>query len=481
MNRSYCNHGTALVTATREERDGRVFLVKDCPDCGRTETLISSDAQRYLTKRSLDGEHEEPLGCMLKCLDCERKNQPSFVFVDITNRCNSNCPICINNTPSMGFLFEPPIEYFERMFQELGTYDPKPTVQLFGGEPTVRKDLFDIIALARSCGLSARVVTNGLKLADEEYCRQLIRTRATILFAYDGTNPETYRVLRGNEKHLAIKQKALENVARIGGAKMAFMACIAKGFNETEMPDLLRFCHERRDFVRGVYFLPLAQTWSLDELALEPERVTNEDLEILVNDCFPQERVDFVPAGVLGELTALMDCLHAKRPPFAGAHPNCESFYLLVSDGEQYVPLSRYLKGSLPDLTKARTDGGRRARAGLVQAGLEAAVALPARRAGPGGHGQAAWTTRPSSEGPRPGQALACALPAGQPAVPEGPPPGRPEAPDAPGDAADHRAAVRGQRDPRNRAPRTLPERIRVLRPRSGAGQRRAHLRVEPA
>jgi len=353
MNRSFCNKCNALVLATREERDGRVFLVKDCPDCGRTETLISSDAQRYLTKRSLDGEHEEPLGCMLKCLDCERKNQPSFVFVDITNRCNSNCPICINNTPSMGFLFEPPIEYFERMFQELGTYDPKPAVQLFGGEPTVRKDLFDIIRLAKSAGLPVRVVTNGLKLADEEFCRRLIETRATILFAYDGSNPETYRVLRGNEKHLAIKLKALENVARIGGAKMALMACMAKGFNDTEMPDLLRFCHERRDFIRGVYFLPLAQTWSLDELALEPERVTNEDLEILVNDCFPQERVDFVPAGVLGELKALMDCLHAKRPPFAGAHPNCESFYLLVSDGEQYVPLSRYLKGSLPELTKA--------------------------------------------------------------------------------------------------------------------------------
>ena len=47
------------------------------------------------------------------------------------------------------------------------------------------------------------MVTNGIKLADEEYCRKLIETRATILFAYDGDNPETYRVLRGNEKILA--------------------------------------------------------------------------------------------------------------------------------------------------------------------------------------------------------------------------------------------------------------------------------------
>jgi uncharacterized radical SAM superfamily Fe-S cluster-containing enzyme len=85
------------------------------------------------------------------------------VFLDVTNRCNSNCPICINNTPSMGFLFEPPLEYFENVFQQLSRYDPKPVVQLFGGEPTVRRDLFEIIRLARSAGLRPRVVTNGLK------------------------------------------------------------------------------------------------------------------------------------------------------------------------------------------------------------------------------------------------------------------------------------------------------------------------------
>ncbi|NLW51076.1 MAG: radical SAM protein [Candidatus Brocadiaceae bacterium] len=353
MNRSFCNTCDTLVEATHEQRDGRVYLVKDCPACGRTETLISCDSQRYFTKRSLDGKHEEPAGCMLQCLDCARKNQPSFVFVDITNRCNSNCPICINNTPSMGFLFEPPIDYFEKMFAELSQLTPRPTVQLFGGEPTVRKDLFEIIRLAKAAGLSVRVVTNGLRLADEDYCRRLIETRATILFAYDGENPETYRVLRGNEKYLEIKHRALENVARIGGAKMGIMSCIAKGFNDHQVGDLLRFCHERRDFIRGVYFLPLAQTWSPDVLDLEPERMTNEDMEVLINNAFPDERVDFVPAGVVGELKALMDCLHAKKPPFAGAHPNCESFYLLISDGEQYVPLSRYLKGSLPDLVNA--------------------------------------------------------------------------------------------------------------------------------
>jgi len=353
MNRAFCNACGKLVEAAQQRRDGEVFLVKDCPDCGTTETLISSDAERYFLKRSLDGDHPEPSGCFLRCLECQRKNQPSFIFLDITNRCNSNCPICINNTPSMGFLFEPPIEYFEKVFEHFSHYDPKPVVQLFGGEPTVRSDLFEIIDLARSAGLRPRVVTNGLKLADEEFCRKLVESRSTILFAYDGANPETYRVLRGNETHLAIKQKALENLGRLDGAKVALMSCVAIGFNESEMPELLKFCHERRHFIRGVYFMPLAQTWRLDDFDLKPERVTNEDVEIFLSRCFPDERIDFVPAGVLGELKALMQCLNVEPPPFAGAHPNCESMYILVSNGQEYMPLSRYLRCSTPDFVKA--------------------------------------------------------------------------------------------------------------------------------
>jgi uncharacterized radical SAM superfamily Fe-S cluster-containing enzyme len=136
VNKSYCNHCGSLVPATPEERAGRVFLVKACPDCGRTETPISSDVARYTAKRHLDGEHGYH-ACELNCVECSHRQRPSFVFVDVTNRCNLNCPICINNTPSMGFLFEPPVEYFDAIFRHLSEYDPPPPVQLFGGEPTV--------------------------------------------------------------------------------------------------------------------------------------------------------------------------------------------------------------------------------------------------------------------------------------------------------------------------------------------------------
>ncbi len=355
MNRAFCNNCHQLVPAEVVERDGKVFLVKDCQECGKTETLISSNARRYNRKRSLDPGFDY-VDCRLQCVGCRHKNQPNLVFVDITNRCNLNCPCCINNTPAMGFLFEPPREYFEKIFDYLATLDPKPSVQLFGGEPTVRDDLFDLIASARARGLPTRVVTNGLKLADPDYCRRLVESRATILIAYDGSNPEIYKTLRGTAKALDLKLKALENIGRLGKAKVTLMTLAAKGFNDTELPEFFDFCHQRRHYIRAIYFMPLAHTWDKKDLDLEPERTTTEDIEQIVDDAFPGEEVEFLPAGFLGQVDTLLKCLRVKPLPFGGAHPNCESMYMLVSDGTRYLPLSHFLKGSVYEVARALRD-----------------------------------------------------------------------------------------------------------------------------
>ena len=349
MNKSYCNSCGALVLSRAEEREGRVFLVKECPGCGRSKTLISGNADRYWAKRRLDGEHEYG-PCELNCLACRHRKQPNFLFVDVTNRCNLNCPICINNTPSMGFVFEPPLEYFDELFRQVAQWEPVPPVQLFCGEPTMREDLFEIIELAKSHGLPVRVVTNGLRLADEDYCRKLVDTRATLLVAFDGMNRETYRQLRASEKSLDLKLTALENIRKVGGAKVGLMMCVAKGINDGEMPQWLAFFHDRRDSIRGAYFMPLAHTWDPSQFGFEPERITSEDIESAVGACFPDVRAEFVPAGVFGRMPNLMSLLGVKPPPFMGAHPNCESLYLLVSDGTKYVPLDCYMASSLANL-----------------------------------------------------------------------------------------------------------------------------------
>jgi 7,8-dihydro-6-hydroxymethylpterin dimethyltransferase len=341
-NFSFCNKCRNLVPTTSFERDNMIWLAKDCPDCGRTETVTSSIAKRYNRKRLIDRDpHYE--GCKLNCLQCKHKD-PNIVFVDITNRCNLDCPICINNTPGMGFLFEPPIEYFDKIFQRMAKFDPPPAVQIFGGEPTVRKDLFDIIKMAKSYGISARVVTNGLKLADEDYCREMIKSRATILIAYDGENTEMYKKLRGSEKCLALKKKALENINKFGAKKAVFMSLAAKGFNTHEFGSIFEQAHRMRSSIRGVFFMPLAHMWKTEDFDLDPERITAEDIEEAVSKTFPGYNVEFLPASFLGQVQTFVKYIWVRPPPFAGAHPNCESLYVLISDGEKYLPVDHFFK-----------------------------------------------------------------------------------------------------------------------------------------
>ena len=353
MNRSFCNECRKLVPAERAERDGKIFLVKNCPDCGPNETMISSSAERYNSKRGLDMGSESH-GCMLNCPDCRHGSRtPSFAFVDVTNRCNMNCPICCDNVPSMGFRFDPPMEYFEKLFQHVAEQEPRPTVALFGGEPTVREDLFEIIKLSRSYGLRTRVVTNGLKMADKEYCDKLLATRATILLSYDGANPETYVKLRGTDTAMKPKQQAIENIGAspyLRSGKVYLISCIARGINDQELPDLIDFYHSKRHYVNTVHLMPLAHTWESYATDFEPERITTECLEQMVEDIYPGEKAWFLPAGFLAQFSTVTKYVGRAALPFLGAHPNCESIYLLVSDGERYVPVSRYIKGTLVDV-----------------------------------------------------------------------------------------------------------------------------------
>ena len=46
MNLAYCSACGKLAPAAPVERDGQIFLVKKCPACGPTESLISGDAVR---------------------------------------------------------------------------------------------------------------------------------------------------------------------------------------------------------------------------------------------------------------------------------------------------------------------------------------------------------------------------------------------------------------------------------------------------
>jgi len=343
-NFAYCNGCREIVQAEDIEREGRIYLRKQCEACGVTETLISNDAAAYRKKHEFVGEQAYE-GCGLNCSSCAGHKVPNICFVEITNRCNMNCPICITNVPSMGFEFEPDMEYFRLIFSHLALLDPKPSVQLFGGEPTVREDLFEIIDLARSYGLSVRVVTNGLRLADKEYCDRLVEQGASILISFDGFDRRMYEFFRAMPGALDLKLQALENLAERKKGKVILMTVASREQDPGELAKLFDYCLRNKKITRGIFLMPLAHMWSPERLDYSPERTTPEDVEHMV-DAALGGGVEFVPLGSL-DTKAFNRVLKIKDMPFVGVHPNCESITILVSDGERFLPISRFLRKGL--------------------------------------------------------------------------------------------------------------------------------------
>lgn len=348
QNRAICSKCGKVVPARHEAKDGRVALIKDCPACGVSETIVSTNAARYQEKRELTGYRgDAEKTCGLNCTSCNTHKPPTLVFMDVTNRCNMNCPICLANIPAMGFRFDPPIAYFHKIFAKLSEMQPRPKIQLFGGEPTCREDLIDIIEMARDkYGLEARVVTNGIRLADEEYCKRLLATGCQLMFSFDGRSPAIYERTRKHPKGFERKLEALENVRKYHKSKITLMVCLGEGINDEHLPDLVEYCHDGRDFIAAMDLIPLVATWGPEKI--DTRNTTIEDVERIMAKQFPG--MAFFPAGVMYKLMTLRQTFNLGRLTFGGAHPNCEAVSAMISDGKKYHAATKYLKRPLNDV-----------------------------------------------------------------------------------------------------------------------------------
>src|SRR6185295_4238112 len=80
--------------------------------------------------------------CPGECGPCkEHRGSPLIALIDITNRCDLNCPICFSESQlHMEHTVEPTVAQVEAMLAQLkerGT-PARITIQYSGGEPTLR-------------------------------------------------------------------------------------------------------------------------------------------------------------------------------------------------------------------------------------------------------------------------------------------------------------------------------------------------------
>jgi hypothetical protein len=149
---SMCDRCYRHVPATKFERDGKIWLGKTCKSHGYHERIVEIDSDFYLSQQY-------------------QKRQPSSYWVDITNRCNLDCPHCYQIPDNQSK--DPSIDL---ILNQVNSFPNNGwPISLVGAEPTTRKDLADIIKAIQDLPGKPRmimVVTNGINLGKYDYAKQ---------------------------------------------------------------------------------------------------------------------------------------------------------------------------------------------------------------------------------------------------------------------------------------------------------------------
>jgi uncharacterized radical SAM superfamily Fe-S cluster-containing enzyme len=176
---------------------------------------------------------------------------------------------------------DPNIEQIEYALKKLLGYEGRSTsIQLSGGEPTVRQDLADIINIARDFGFtSIEIDTNGIELAKKpKLAKELADAGLTgIYLQFDGLTADAQAPIRGSYIDLlTIKEKAIER-AKKAGLDVALAATIVKGVNDNQLWEIIRYAIKKD--TKGVNFQPFAALGRFPPKLLNPmDKVTVPDV-----------------------------------------------------------------------------------------------------------------------------------------------------------------------------------------------------------
>lgn len=175
------------------------------------------------------------------------RDRISTIILTITNKCNSNCNICFMHESKPWD--EMNIKDIKYILSKIGKNN---RILLFGGEPTVRRDLFKIIRLIKKSKNIPILYTNGLKLKNLDYVKKLKKAGVSrVHFSLDGFREEIYEKLRGKD-YLYEKLKALKNLEKCE-IDVYISSTIAAGINEDQVSELLKFAIKNNHFIKGLY------------------------------------------------------------------------------------------------------------------------------------------------------------------------------------------------------------------------------------
>lgn len=367
--KSICPECGKIVEADIYVKEGKVWMDKTCPEHGKFSDVYWGDEEMYLRaeKYAYDGVGlhnamdrtigDNPDDTVHIVIDGERVDMLScsaIANLDLTNRCNMNCPICFANANDAGYVYEPSFEQVHEMMVALRSEKPiKCTaIQFAGGEPTVYPQFIEAVADAKALGFAqVQVATNGIKFArDYEFLKAAkMAGMNTIYLQFDGLTDEVYLRSRGR-KMMAVKLGVLENCRKLkeDGLKspsVVLVPVVGKGMNDDIIGDIVRFAFDNADVVRGVNFQPIAFTGRVTNEEVASGRFTLPDLvDAVEKQTGFANKDDWYPVPVVAPISKFASIILDQTKVTFTTHPHCGiATYLFQDDKGNVVPFPRFV------------------------------------------------------------------------------------------------------------------------------------------
>ena len=232
---SVCPKCIKKIKADLVEEDGKVYMLKKCKGHGRFKVLISTNSVQY-----------KELNKLYFSLDLKNKKQ-NYYNLYLTLKCNLNCPICYTNANIIKYN-EPSIENIQSTLRKI----KNAKIGLWGGEPTLRKDLVDIIKIIKKSGNYPALLTNGIFLKDKKYTKNLKRSGLDLVhLQFDSFDDSANIALRGKSL-IKTKNKILKNLKELE-IPTVLEVTLQKGINVTQIKKIFDFAVKNK-FVKAVLF-----------------------------------------------------------------------------------------------------------------------------------------------------------------------------------------------------------------------------------
>ncbi|MCR5795598.1 MAG: radical SAM protein [Solobacterium sp.] len=297
-------------------------MVKTCPHHGTYRSVVWRGQVPFSdwTAGVPPMNEAEGLHCPENCGLCPEHIQGSCcVVLEVTKRCNLHCRFCFADA---GEDTEPSYDSLLEAVRQIADRGSRPMLQLSGGEPTLRRDLPELVRAAKDSGIPyVQVNTNGIRLAEDTGLAQRLAEAGLdfVFLQFDGMDDRVYRTLRAKDL-LKIKKQAVANCGAAGLA-VTLVPAVAPDINLSSLGDIVKFAADCSPVVRGVHFQPVSYFGRIPGgIPADEGRCTLDEL-----------------------LTALCDQTGLKVSDFAPSrcdHPLCGFHGSFIAEQGRLIPLT---------------------------------------------------------------------------------------------------------------------------------------------